>query len=91
MPRLQLRITGRVQGVFYRAHTCDKARRLGLTGWARNDADGGVTVCAEGERAALEKLQTACQNGPTGARVDQIEPTWLAETGEFPDFRIIAS
>ncbi|MBI4238552.1 MAG: acylphosphatase [Deltaproteobacteria bacterium] len=88
MPRLQLQISGHVQGVFYRTHTCDKARRLGLTGWVRNCADGSVAVCAEGERAALEKLLTACYRGPTNARVDRIEPTWSVETGEFRDFRI---
>lgn len=55
--RLELVVRGRVQGVYFRASTRDEARRLGLTGWVRNEPDGSVRVLAEGPRAALEALQ----------------------------------
>ncbi|MDD4904019.1 MAG: acylphosphatase, partial [Candidatus Bipolaricaulis sp.] len=54
--RLEARVHGRVQGVFFRQNTLTQARRLGLVGTVQNDPDGSVFVAAEGERLALERL-----------------------------------
>ena len=54
--RVQMTVRGRVQGVFFRASAQREARRLGLTGWVRNRADGSLEIVAEGEEAALRDL-----------------------------------
>lgn len=86
--RLHLRITGRVQGVFYRASTEAKARELGLAGWVRNRADGSVEAVAEGPRGDLEALMRWCREGPPAARVEGVEPSWSEASGEFTSFEV---
>ncbi|HWV38232.1 MAG TPA: acylphosphatase [Vulgatibacter sp.] len=86
--RVELRITGRVQGVFYRASCADEARRLGLVGWVRNVADGSVEAVAEGPRAALDALVEWCRRGPPAARVDDVQARWGAASGEFATFAV---
>lgn len=66
-------VTGRVQGVFFRASTCETARGLGLDGYARNLADGRVEVYAAGPRDALSELETWLWQGPPEAHVEQVE------------------
>ena len=65
-------VRGRVQGVRFRAATRDEALRLGLSGHARNLADGSVEVLAAGEDASLAALQRWLQRGPPLARVDEV-------------------
>ncbi len=67
------RVTGRVQGVFFRASTREQARRLGLTGYARNLPDGSVEVLACGEPAALEALVAWLWQGPPQAAVSGVD------------------
>jgi acylphosphatase len=86
--RVHLIVHGRVQGVFFRASTEEKAIGLGLTGWVKNRPDGTVEVVAEGEREKLEKLVEWCHVGPKGARVIHVEVNWEPSTGEFREFRI---
>ncbi len=74
--RLHLLISGRVQGVWYRASTRVRARELGLTGWVRNLRDGRVEALAEGPRSDLEALLEWCHRGPELARVTGIEAAW---------------
>lgn len=66
-------VSGRVQGVMFRAATQHEAQRLGLGGWARNLPDGRVEVLACGERERLERLQEWLREGPEHARVDGLE------------------
>lgn len=66
-------VSGRVQGVLFRAATQDEAERLGVAGWARNLRDGRVEVLACGERERLERLQEWLREGPEQARVDDLE------------------
>jgi acylphosphatase len=87
--RVTLIIRGRVQGVFFRAAAQREARRLGITGWVKNRADGSVEVLAEGDEDAIKELSMWAQHGPSAARVDHVEQRWRGYTGEFPDFRIV--
>lgn len=80
-------VRGRVQGVGFRAATVREARRLGITGWVRNDARGFVDVLACGETAVLRMLHSWLQHGPEFARVDQVE-CHDCDAGDYPDFRI---
>lgn len=66
-------VSGRVQGVFYRASTCEQAQRLGVTGHARNLDDGRVEVLIVGEAQAVESLITWLASGPPAARVDKVD------------------
>jgi acylphosphatase len=68
-----IRVTGRVQGVFYRASAQAEANRLGLAGFVRNHSDGSVYAEAEGEREALVRFVAWCRRGPPHARVDGVE------------------
>lgn len=66
-------VTGRVQGVSYRRFVRDEALSLGLTGWARNEFNGSVTVHAEGVRDAIDKLHLALLKGPSLSKVESVE------------------
>lgn len=66
-------ISGKVQGVAFRAATADKAKELGVEGWARNLADGRVEVLASGEADALAEFQDWLWMGPPAARVDGVD------------------
>lgn len=88
MSRVHLVITGRVQGVWYRASARNEGERLGLTGWVMNRADGGVEAMAEGPREKLDTFVTWCRRGPPAARVDDVRAEWSEATGEFPGFAV---
>lgn len=70
--RLRLRITGRVQGVWFRGATQAEARRLGVAGWVRNEPDGSVEAVVEGPAHAVRALADWCRHGPPGARVTDV-------------------
>ena len=86
--RVRLIVSGRVQGVSFRAYTERMARSLGLTGWIRNLPSGQVEILAEGPADVLEKLVDWAHHGPSLARVESVEIERLEPTGEFADFRI---
>ena len=88
MKRLHVFVSGRVQGVFFRARTRDRALGLGLTGWVRNLADGRVEAVFEGQEADLEAALSWCGQGPPRSRPEGVEPEWSEATGEFTDFEI---
>lgn len=78
-------VSGRVQGVFFRASTRAEAVRLGLTGYAKNLPDGSVEVLACGEDSALEALQRWLHIGPPVARVESVRrfPVEASAPGGF--------
>ena len=86
--RVELRITGRVQGVYYRASCAEAARQLGLVGWVRNVDDGSVEAVAEGPHEALESFLAWCRRGPPAARVDDVGARWLPASSEFTSFAV---
>ncbi|MFH1393783.1 MAG: acylphosphatase [Candidatus Micrarchaeota archaeon] len=88
MERLHIIITGKVQGVFFRANAKEQADRLGVKGFVQNLCDGGVEVIAEGERKDLEELLDWCYHGPAEAKVTDIEFGWLQPKNEFRSFEI---
>jgi acylphosphatase len=73
--RRKVRITGRVQGVWFRESCRQVAARLGVSGTARNRADGSVEVVVEGRPSEVEALVAWCRAGPPSADVDGVEVT----------------
>jgi acylphosphatase len=84
--RVDIKVFGRVQGVFFRDRTNKKAKELNLTGWVENEPDGSVKIIAEGEKENLEKLIEWTRKGPLLARVDKVEVKWEEGKGEFEKF-----
>lgn len=81
-------IEGRVQGVFFRYHTQEKAYELGIKGWVKNRRDGRVEAVFEGDKDKVERIIQWCHHGPSEARVTNVKIEWGHYTGEFEDFSI---
>jgi acylphosphatase len=81
-------ITGRVQGVWYRASTQERAVSLGLSGWVRNLPDGRVEVRAQGPPERIQALIDWCYAGPPLARVERIDADWSEATERLDRFAI---
>ncbi len=86
--RCYVLVSGRVQGVFFRQNTLEKAKALDLKGWVRNTDDGKVEAVFEGEKEKIEKILEWMRKGPPFARVDGLEIKWEDYKGEFEDFKI---
>ena len=69
----KIRVTGRVQGVWFRAWTVETAQSLGLSGWVRNRRDGSVEALVSGDDAAVARMIEACRQGPPSAVVEHLE------------------
>lgn len=82
---VRLRILGRVQGVWYRGWTVDRARELGLSGWVRNRQDGSVEALLYGSESRVRSMIEACREGPSAARVERVveEPVGEPVGGGF--------
>jgi len=85
--RVHVFVSGRVQGVFFRAHTQEKARSLGLSGWVCNLPDARVEIVAEGEEVKIDSFLTWVRVGPSAARVEDVQEDWSTPQGEH-GFRI---
>lgn len=81
---IRVRITGRVQGVAYRAWAQGEAERLGLTGWVRNEPDGSVAALVIGPDQAVSDMLDAFWRGPRLANVIDVDAE-PSESGERPD------
>jgi len=86
--RVRARVTGLVQGVFYRASTVERAEELGLTGWVRNCSDGAVELEAEGPEERVDALLEWCRRGPPAARVRDVTEERIPATGGDRGFRV---
>lgn len=74
--RARVVVNGRVQGVFFRAETRDRASSLGLAGWVRNNRDGTVEAAFEGDRERVESMVEWCRRGPALAEVERVDVEW---------------
>ncbi|MCK5636915.1 MAG: acylphosphatase [Thermoplasmatales archaeon] len=81
-------ISGRVQGVWFRTSTKQKAEQLGLTGWIRNTSDGSVEAIFEGDEKGIQDMLEWCHRGPPLARVSNVEVKNQESTNGFDGFSI---
>lgn len=86
--RAHVFISGKVQGVFFRAYTRDKALELGLKGWVRNLRDGRVEAVFEGEKDRVEEMLRWCHKGSPYARVTNVEVHWKDPAGDLHSFEV---
>lgn len=87
-PSLHATVTGKVQGVYFRAWVFDQAASLGLTGWVRNLADGQVEVLAQGTPEALAALKERLPQGSPLSRVDAVAAEMIDYDKAFTAFTI---
>ncbi|KYK21477.1 acylphosphatase [Thermoplasmatales archaeon SG8-52-4] len=81
-------ISGRVQGVWFRASTKQKAKQLKLDGWVRNNPDGNVEAVFEGEESHIKEILNWCKRGPPLAKVTNVEIKYEEPTNGFENFFI---
>jgi len=86
--RAHVIISGRVQGVWFRASTRDKAEQLGLTGWVKNTTDGNVEAVFEGEEKVIDEMIEWCHHGPPLAEVYNVKVQKQSSTNHFDRFTI---
>lgn len=89
--RIEIKVYGQVQGVFFRQGVKGMADELGLIGWASNEADGSVKIVAEGKEENLQKLIDWCRKGTKWSKVEKVEIEWHEASGEFDSFVIHGS
>lgn len=82
MKHLTIWVIGKVQGVFFRASTKEKADELGLKGLVRNEWDGSVYIEAEGEEELVNQFTAWCREGPPRAKVEEV----IIREGELKNF-----
>jgi acylphosphatase len=82
-------ISGKVQGVFFRHSTKEKADEFGLFGWVKNLDDGKVEIVAEGDKENVEKMAEWAKKGPRFARVESVIFNEEDYAGEFKEFKKI--
>ncbi|MDR2707574.1 MAG: acylphosphatase [Nitrososphaerota archaeon] len=87
--RAHVYVTGKVQGVFFRQNTKRQAQSRNVCGWVSNLPDGRVEAVFEGEEIFVKELVDYCRQGPSFAKVEQLEVFFEDYTGTFLDFRII--
>jgi acylphosphatase len=88
MRRVKILVSGRVQGVYFRLFTQNKAKHFSINGHTRNLADGRVEIIAEADAMTIEKFIKWCHKGPATARVDHVEITELPADEELTSFEI---
>lgn len=88
MKQVHLIISGHVQGIFFRASAQSAARKLQVSGFAKNLADGSVEVVAEGEETLLNRFIDWSRKGPPGARVENVSISWKEAEHRFNGFGI---
>lgn len=87
--RVHVLICGKVQGVWYRASTKQKADELGLTGWVKNTADGNVEAVFEGEKAVIDEMIAWCWIGPPSSRVSDVKMLPFHSDENYTDFFVL--
>jgi acylphosphatase len=90
MRAVRIVVTGRVQGVGFRAFVLRVARETGLTGWVRNRPDGDVEAEAMGDEAALQRFVEAMRSGPIGAQVMHVAVQWSDAAPAASGFHVVS-
>ena len=85
---VHVRISGRVQGVWFRANTKQKAEQLGVFGWVKNTPDGCVEAIFEGEEKSVKEMLEWCNRGPPLAKIENVEIETKNPTDAFDEFSI---
>ncbi len=91
MKQVNVTISGKVQGVFFRAFAEEEAEKLRITGWVRNEPSGEVRVVAQGGEAFLKKYLKKLEVGPPLARVDFVAVTWETPEETFDHFDVVSN
>ncbi|KXA92991.1 acylphosphatase [candidate division MSBL1 archaeon SCGC-AAA259E19] len=86
--RAHVLVSGRVQGVFFRATTKEEARKREVNGWVRNLPDGRVEAVFEGEEDDVEEMVDFCHEGSRAAEVEDVEVNWDEYQDEFSGFEV---
>jgi acylphosphatase len=87
--RVHIFVSGKVQGVYYRQNTLQKAQELDICGWVRNLSDGRVESVMEGSKVNIDKMLTWCKKGPVDAKVEEVKIIDEEYKKEFSSFDII--
>lgn len=88
MPTIHLIVSGKVQGVFFRATAKDVADEIGISGWVKNAEDGNVEAMAQGTEEQLQKFIDWCKKGPPKAIVTDVKIA-AADDEVFEKFSVI--
>ena len=88
MKVLKAKVSGKVQGVWFRKYTLDSARDIGVVGMVKNLVDGTVLVNASGKDENLRKFKELLENGSPNSRVDKIDYSWEDSSIEYSTFEI---
>jgi acylphosphatase len=88
LARVHIWVTGRVQGVGFRAYVMQSGTFFGLVGWVHNLGYEQVEIVAEGPRGVLERFIQVVRTGPSTSRVEEARVEWETPTGEFPSFEV---
>jgi acylphosphatase len=88
MIRAHVIFKGRVQGVFFRAHTMERANELGIKGWVRNLGSGDVEALFEGDESLVKELIEYCKSGQPYAKVRSADVEYSEHKNEFKSFEI---
>ncbi len=86
--RAHVLISGRVQGVFFRAYTQKAAEARGIRGWVMNTRDGRVEAVFEGEKEDIEDMIRWCHQGSPMSHITEVSVDWQEHVGEFRDFSV---
>jgi len=86
--RVHVLVSGRVQGVGFRAFVCRQAEQLGLSGWVRNMVDGGVEAEAQGPKEGVDGFLRDVERGPTLSHVEHVDVDWVAPGQDDTGFEV---
>lgn len=89
MKTFEIVIYGKVQGVWFRKHTLDKALEIGIKGWVKNLSDGTVITCAQGNDLELKRFVAWCEIGSPLSQVEKLEIKEIVKRREYKDFKIL--
>ncbi len=88
LERAHVRVSGQVQGVFFRDSTRQRAEELGLTGWVKNLPDGRVEAVFEGPSEKVREMVRWCEEGPRHASVENVETGFESASGDLEGFEV---